>query len=240
MNLRKIFEENQKKQLELDKNKKAFCPKRIYRDELNDLINISYGFKKSFERSESVDSENRPIPWMTYPAIFYLSQLDLTKCRIFEWGSGNSTVYFSERAKTVTAVESKKEWFDYVDKSRAANVDLRLVDQDNYAKIISQFDSKYDVISIDGDIYRRYECSYYAVDALNDGGMIILDNSDWLPKTTEYLRSKDFIQVDFCGLGPINNYAWCTSIFFSRRFKIRNLNAEQPGFLQGGLKNCRD
>ena len=48
------------------------------------------------------------------------------------------------------------------------------------------------------------------------GVMIVLDNSDWFPETTEVLRSSlKWIQIDFHGFGPINGYTWTTTIFIN-------------------------
>ena len=236
----KRIEENSRKQLELNAGLNPNFGRRVYADEAESLINDAYGFKNSFERYMSVDSQGKPIPWMTYSAVFYLSQLDLSTYDIFEWGSGNSTLYFSERVQTVTSVESNEEWFKYVERNKPKNVELRLVQQNDYAKIISEKGNKYKIISIDGDIYRRFECALYAMEHLDEGGMIILDNSDWLPNTTGLFREKGFTQIDFAGLGPINNYTWCTSIFFKADFDVKNLNIKQPNFLAGGLRNERD
>lgn len=239
MNYKKIFEENKQKQIELIKGNKPFHSTRKYNNQADSLINKAYGFKNSYENTMSIDAENNPIPWMTYSSVFYLSQLDLSDCDIFEWGSGNSTLYFSKRAKSVTTIESNKDWYQYVSKTKPDNVDLNLADVESYAKIIQNKNKKYDIISIDGDIFRRFECAYYAVEYLKKGGMIIVDNSDWLENTTAFLREKDFIQVDFAGMGPINNYMWCTSIFISRDFNLKNIS-KQPSFVKGGVNNERD
>ena len=239
MDFNSVFKQNKQKQFELIKTAKPFYSKREYNGEAEQLINQEYGFRNSYENCMSIDAENNPIPWMTYSSIFYLSQLDLSDCDIFEWGSGNSTLYFAKRAKSVTSIESNQEWYEYVLKNKPDNVDLNLVNVDNYAKIIQEKRKTYDIISIDGDIYRRFECAYYAVDLLKKGGMIIIDNSDWLERTTAFLRDQGFIQVDFAGLGPINNYMWCTSVFLSRDFNIKN-KSKQPSFLKTGIKNERD
>jgi len=49
----------------------------------------------------------------------------------------------------------------------------------------------------------------------NRGGVIVIfDNSDWYPKTVEFLRENlGWVQIDFHGFGPINNYTWTTSLF---------------------------
>lgn len=79
----------------------------------------------------------------------------------------------------------------------------------------------FDVIVIDGKW--RSDCAKVIDSKLNreDGFIIILDNSDWYPETTKFLREKlDLIQVDFHGFGPINAYTWTTTVFFSRNFNF--------------------
>ncbi len=54
--------------------------------------------------------------------------------------------------------------------------------------------------------------------------MLIFDNSDWYPNAVRYLKEKlRWIQIDFHGYGPINNYTWTTSIFVNpaRYYKLR-------------------
>ncbi len=66
--------------------------------------------------------------------------------------------------------------------------------------------------------------------------MIILDNSDWYKNTAKLLRDKlDLIEVDFHGFGPINNYTWTTSIFFSRNFRFSPINDIQPHFSKAAI-----
>ncbi len=240
MNYEQKFEQNKQRQIDLIKNKKPFHSKKIYDGQIDKLVDKVYGFRKSYENSMSIDGDDNPIPWMTYPFISYLSQLDLSQCDVFEWGSGNSTLYFAKKAKTVTSIESNSEWYDYVKSSKPENAELNLVDMENYAKIIKIKNKKYNIISIDGDIFRRFECAYYAVDFLKEGGMIILDNSDWLENTTSFLRSRDLIQIDFAGLVPIKDFISCTSIFLRRDFNLRSNGKKQPGFLKGGIRNERD
>ena len=155
-------------------------------------------------------------------------------------GGGNSSLFFSKRVKSLKTIESDNKWYEYVLSQELPNCSISLESPDTYASILEKSQKKYDVISIDGDIYRRFECAYYAVDALKDGGMIILDNSDWLPNTTSLLREKGFLQIDFSGMGPINTYAWCTSIFLHKNFSVPKKSSDQPGFVRGGLHNIRD
>jgi len=97
--------------------------------------------------------------------------------------------------------------------------------------VLTQTYQNFDIIIIDGK--HKYECPKNAVECLREGGLIILDNSDWFPKTARVLRKHNLIQVDFSGFGPINYCTWTTSLFFSRNF---NLKINQPLQPIGGVK----
>lgn len=65
--------------------------------------------------------------------------------------------------------------------------------------------------------------------------MLILDNSDWYPKSVKYLQeSLGWMQADFHGFGPINNYTSTTSVFINPQ-RYRELSYCQPLKSQCGL-----
>jgi hypothetical protein len=101
----------------------------------------------------------------------------------------------------------------------------------DYVNCIHTSDEFFDVIIIDG-LY-RYNCAIEAVKRLSTGGMIILDNSDWYPATAKSLRENNFLQIDFIGWGPINAYAWCTSVFIKENIKFPRKNTESIAVLDG-------
>lgn len=71
---------------------------------------------------------------------------------------------------------------------------------------------------------------------LKDGFMIILDNSDWYPKTAEFIKEKyDAIRIDFHGFGGINSYTWTTTVFVSRNFSYGFRN--NPNFSIYSIKH---
>lgn len=74
---------------------------------------------------------------------------------------------------------------------------------------------------IDG-LYRE-ECTKKEVlERLKSKGWIILDNSERYPRMIRKLERMGFVRIDFTGFGPINPYAWSTSIFLVN--KISNLS----------------
>ena len=49
-----------------------------------------------------------------------------------------------------------------------------------------------------------------------NGVMRVIDNSDRYPNAVRFLQEKlGWMQTDFHGYGPINDYTWTTSIFMN-------------------------
>jgi hypothetical protein len=192
------------------------------------ILAAEQGQWRSIAQRSAVDRQGQPLPWYTYPAIEYLNTFDLSNCNVFEFGAGNSSLYWARRARTVTSVEDDAQWHEQVQARALPNQDLlHRRDRDGYVAAIENGAAPYDVIVIDGK--HRIECTNAAIPQLSPGGMIILDNSD---RATErscsaLLRGAEFIQVDFCGFGPINGYAWCTSVFFRPTFSMPR-KADEP------------
>ncbi|EFO79237.1 hypothetical protein OSCT_2900 [Oscillochloris trichoides DG-6] len=150
-----------------------------------------------------------PRPWLVFDAISYLNQIDLTNWRIFEYGSGSSTLYWLQRGAHLISVEHDRAWYQMVRTylPASAHLDYRLVPPeplllpnpdpaDPYAYISSHYPQ-------DGSSYRRYatqidacadasldlvlidgrarpSCLMHAAPKVRPGGMLILDNSDRL------------------------------------------------------------
>lgn len=166
------------------------------------------GHWQSVKQKEAVNAQGLPVPWCTYPAIAYLDRLDLDGLRVFEWGLGNSTRYWERRGCQVTGVDDSPEWFDKVSARTNAAISLTS-DRDTYVGAVG--DDRFDIISIDGEW--RDDCAALAPDRLAEGGLIVFDNSDRHPDACRSLRDAGFIQLDFYGIGPLNTYAWTTSMF---------------------------
>ena len=74
----------------------------------------------------------------------------------------------------------------------------------------------------------RLDCARRAVGRLAPGGIIILDNSNWLPKTAAFLRDQGYLQVDFTGFGPAGVWTWTTSVYFDRTCHLAPKRGLQP------------
>ena len=213
--------------------------KRIARQLINfKILSVDYAQYKTISNWECVDRKGNEIGWYTYPAIEYLNNLDFSQKSIFEYGSGNSSIFWAKKSKNVISIEHDEKWFNKVKSNLRENQTLLLKTNEGYENSISEENKNFDVVVIDG--IRRVECSKVIQGRLNkdsdEGFMIILDNSERYKDTSRYLREEfGLIEVDFHGFGPINGYTWTTSIFLSRNFNFKPNNGIQPHFPISGI-----
>lgn len=209
----------------------------MYSEKFQKFIDVwakEYALEKSIDEKICADKDGNPLPWYTYPAIEYLVQFDYSDKKIFEYGCGYSSAFWAERAACVVSIEDNKSYFErWKHEFQMQNLNIFWRDEGEiYEKAIFEDETKYDVIVIDGK--RRVECAQAAVQKLADGGMIILDDSDRINTSLEYvhaveiLKQANLLQVDFYGFCPMNNYTKTTSVFFSRNFDFKSLYKVQP------------
>src|SRR3989344_305827 len=151
---------------------------------------FQYGWLRSFWCGRPVDQNGKPLPWITYPAIDFLSQFDFSDCYVFEWGSGFSTLWWSERCRQITTVESNEAWIPYIQKLLPRSVQFIATPLDVYREVDAFVGSErleYDVIFIDNNGPFRAACAEVAATKLATGGIILLDNSDQCLKACEVL-----------------------------------------------------
>jgi hypothetical protein len=202
------------------------------------ILCLSYGHLNSVSKRRSIDARGDPLPWYTYPAIEYIRQLDFSDKSVFEYGSGNSTVFWSRIAARVVSVEDDEVWYEAIVREVGAAASVILEpDLDAFVSTIGRARTRFDVIVVDGPArgMTRLKCCKAAREHLNEGGVIILDNSDWLPESTAFLRNTGPLQVDMTGFAPLNANTGTTSFFFDRQFNIRSKSDKQPTHGIGSL-----
>jgi hypothetical protein len=215
--------------LKIKKLIKSLISSEIYDPKLK-LLNEEYGHQLSKVTKNAVNKNGEAIPWFTYPAIEFLCQLNFSNSSVFEWGSGNSSKYFSARCNSIISIEHNLDWFKAQEGTTNKNQEIIYAKEDEYASKITAFNRQFDIIIIDGIL--RDECLTIALNYLKSDGMFIYDNSDRDYQNCLKLRDAGFIQIDFSGFGPINDYTWTTSIFFKQfKFKPNNI---QPFIPIGG------
>jgi len=168
--------------------------------------------------SAPVDENKSPLPWFTYASIHFIQQkLKNTPFTVFEFGSGNSTLWFASKVQRIFSVEHDKEFYAHKKNELKAfdNIECELIPLgEGYSDKILDFTNEFDVIVIDGR--ERVQCAKKCLKALKTDGIIIWDNSD----RDEYAEGYDhflkngFKKIDFRGIGPISHSEWQTSIFY--------------------------
>ena len=112
--------------------------------------------------------------------------------RSSRYGCGHSTLFWAGRAERVVSVEHNRSWYELVKPKLPADRCTLMYEAEStaYANTIEQFPGGFDVIVIDGLVTgrTRLKCAHAALTHLKPGGMIILDNSDWLPESSRTLR----------------------------------------------------
>lgn len=208
-----------------------------------------HAYFASVRDDEFRDKEHSFVPWFTYPAIEALKNWDLSGKRVFEYGSGYSTLFWANRAKEVVSVEHDRAWHEKISSLAPSNsrVILSPIDKkedfhpspelrEQFKAYSEAIDGLFQIIVIDGYAKSRvrYQCAQAALPHLDANGLIILDNSDWLPATAMFLRDANLIEVDFNGPVPGNNHTQTTSFFFTREFNFQPAGPRQPLMPVGG------
>lgn len=176
------------------------------------------GWRKSVSSRLPSTHEGLPLPWFTYSSIHFLESRLHPSLTVFEYGSGNSTLWFSSRVQKVCAVEHDLGWHAFMKEkfSKLPNAVVTHKDLDSgaYEKEILKFHKQFDIIVLDGR--NRVACSKNSLAALKDGGVLIWDNADRAKykEGYDFLISNGFKRLDFYGMGPISAHSWCTSVFY--------------------------
>jgi len=141
-------------------------------------------------------------PWLPYLATEYIKQLKPR--RVFEWGSGESTVFFAFKPgiRTLISIEHDEDWYSKVHERLPLNfIDFRLISPEpgtigpdpanpahyksgstnlgdvnfkQYASAIDEYDL-FDLILIDG--MARASCIHHAFSHVAPGGCMVIDNT---------------------------------------------------------------
>lgn len=142
-------------------------------------------------------------PWLSPDAIKFLESYLTPDTKLFEWGSGRSTIWFAERAGSVVSIEHDPKWHAVVmSRLQERSLDhahcrlIRVPDDPDerdrqywedppYVSVVDEFkDDSLDVILIDG-LYRQ-ACTLRAIPKLRDGGLLVIDNARQLPALADW------------------------------------------------------
>lgn len=108
-------------------------------------------------------------PLMSYEAIDWLNDYLKPEMRVFEWGSGGSTLWIRKRAKIIS-IEHDEGW---AEKTGA----ILIKDDEKYVGAIDEYpDNYFDLVIVDGVDWSRKRCMPKAFDKVKKGGYLLLDD----------------------------------------------------------------
>lgn len=178
------------------------------------------GWFKAFESKAPVDGKGTPIPWVTYSFIDFIKGRLTKEHSLFEFGSGNSTLFYANYVKKVVSVEHDKEWLENIYGQKPSNAEIiycQLIRDGDYCRMALKTNQKYNVIIIDGR--DRVNCCINTPDALTEDGVIVLDDSERREYRDALLMFKEmgFKQLSFSGISPGLFYLKSTSLFYREK-----------------------
>jgi len=180
------------------------------------------------------------VPWWTFSATRRVEQVLKARpdARVFEWGSGGSTLWLAKRSQSVISVEYDGLWADTMQPLLPENVHLirevpdrltgvpgevsskrmgfRYLNFADYVDTITSVEGVFDLIVIDGRA--REACLQRALARLAVGGVIVVDNTN----RRRYRRALSSLPVSVVthvtrGLTPIVPWPTETTLLSLRR-----------------------
>jgi hypothetical protein len=175
------------------------------------------GWFKSVKAMAPIDKDGNPIPWMTYSAMGFLEKRINGNMSVFEYGCGNSTLWWARRVKNIVSCEHDKVWYEKMKKLVPTNVELYQIDLEYggaYSKKVSEYNRAFDIIVIDGR--DRVNCGNHCLSAIKTNGVIIWDDSDRddYAKGYDHLLNNGYKRIDFEGMVPVKVYKKSTAVFY--------------------------
>jgi len=182
-------------------------------------FSIKTGHWKSSLQATARSASGSPIPWYTYPAIDFLGQRNFKDRNILEFGGGQSTLWWSARARSVLTVEENVEWVASLRSRIGGNVSLHYVPAEDTTRNIEPVRAvldanaitKFDIIVIDGHL--REELTSLVFDYLAPSGALLLDNAEGYG-IYDALKKRNCRRIDFYGFAPGVILRHCTSLVF--------------------------
>lgn len=184
-------------------------------------------------------------PWLPYLTTEFIKSIKPQ--RVFEWGSGESTLFFAQYVRHLVSIEHDQEWYNKIKPQLPAWVDYQYIPYElgeigpdksdpchyksgstqlgpvnfrNYASAIDEYEF-FDLILIDG--MARASCISHAISHVQAGGYLVIDNTGdrpyYLDKTQELFGNYEsgWEKITFMGYGPILDYKWETTVFVNKR-----------------------
>lgn len=177
----------------------------------------SIGWFTAFDNHQAVDAHNQPIPWVTYSFIDFIKDRLNKNLSVFEYGSGNSTLFYAKHVKRVVSVEHDEAWYQKIVNQKAPNAEMiftKLETNGEYSQKAKLLGEKFEVIIVDGR--DRVNCCKHSISALTENGVLVLDDSERevYEEARTFLKAEGFKELSFSGISPGLFYNKATSVFY--------------------------
>lgn len=199
--------------------KKLFCAteNRISRfhSERGELMPITAFIRLPFTIIERLNGGYKNYPWLVPSAVSWLDENIQSDWKIFEFGCGYSTIWYSKRCYSITGVEDYLEWFDFIKgkivSSNIGNCDLIFTPSVSPLSIGDFQDDFFDLVIVDS-AKNRVECAMASVSKIKKGGYLLFDDTDKLEyQDIDFLKKCNVLR--FVGIKPTPLTCVETSLF---------------------------
>lgn len=158
------------------------------------------------------------LPLLTWPLLDFLKTIDLQNVNLFELGSGNSTIWFSNIFNHIQSFETDKNWYENLKPKLKSNVTYKLISLEKIYDCNFEFKTEnWLLIDFAG---KRTKFVKKLVESKNENlpAQIIFDNSEWYRNSAKLLSEKGYTEIPFYGFksGEIN--ISCSSIFLLKDY----------------------
>lgn len=182
-------------------------------------FSFATGHFKSCLKTRAIDRNGEPLPWYTYPAIDVVRFKDFSGRNVLEFGGGQSTRWWAQRADKVVTIEPDEGWAAELRGDVGPNVDVHYVPIDRETRDISKVAEairssgieKFDIVVVDGHL--RHEAARLTIDMLTEDGVMIFDNSQGY-HFHDVTAETGHQRVDFYGWIPGVHTQGCTSFAY--------------------------
>ncbi len=174
------------------------------------------GWIKSFQIKRPVNIKGEEMPWLVMPLLYFLEEKDLSNLSLFEYGAGNSTIYFKKRLKEVVSVEHHALWYEEIRAKLKLSTDEIIYAKlgSDYVNAVSKPNKKFDIILVDGR--KRVACCEASLDKITEHGVLVLDDSERsnYKEVFPICKQHGYKHLTFWGtnLGGVNHKS--TTIFY--------------------------
>ncbi|PTT03092.1 FkbM family methyltransferase [Pedobacter sp. HMWF019] len=177
----------------------------------------SIGWFKAFDSKQAIDARGEAIPWVTYSFIDFIKGRLNKDQKVFEYGSGSSTLFYAKHTGRVVSVEHDESWYHKIAGTKPQNAEMiftKLERGGEYSKKARLLDTKFDIIIVDGR--DRVNCCIESIQALSPSGVIVLDDSERpeYEQARSFLKENQFKELSFSGISPGLFYLKATSVFY--------------------------